>query len=225
MPRSSNLDVTGGGGPGPVAGRIGAAVGGAAKAVSSAAKGSATKTLRARIATLDKALEKGVITRAEYNAEKALAARHFETASGVAGRVAAAGKAAQAGKNATTMLKGAKAVKGAVVKGAAGFAGATAVAGAAAGGRQKGSTTSTRAGAHPTNRFVASRPAGASTKPAATKSSSVTVKSGDTLWGIAKANNTTVAAILKANPTIAQRRSAGKTSIFSGSKVRIPKGK
>lgn len=49
-----------------------------------------------------------------------------------------------------------------------------------------------------------------------------TVKSGDNLWNIAKSNKTTVSAILKANPTIAKRREAGKVDIFSGSKVRIP---
>ena len=52
-----------------------------------------------------------------------------------------------------------------------------------------------------------------------------TVKSGDNLWNIARANKTTVSAILKANPIIAKRREAGKVDIFSGSKVRIPKGK
>lgn len=49
-----------------------------------------------------------------------------------------------------------------------------------------------------------------------------TVKKGDTLWDIAQKNNTTVAALLKANPTIAKRKAAGKTTIFSGTKVRIP---
>jgi LysM repeat protein len=51
------------------------------------------------------------------------------------------------------------------------------------------------------------------------------VKHGDTLWGIARDNKTTVSAILGANPTIAERRKNGQTSIFSGTKVRIPKGK
>lgn len=51
------------------------------------------------------------------------------------------------------------------------------------------------------------------------------VKRGDTLWGIAQKNNTTVSALLKANPTIAKRKAEGKVTIFSGSKVRIPKGK
>ena len=50
----------------------------------------------------------------------------------------------------------------------------------------------------------------------------VTVKSGQTLSGIAKANNTTVSAILKANPTLAARQSAGQTVLFSGTKVTIP---
>lgn len=49
-----------------------------------------------------------------------------------------------------------------------------------------------------------------------------TVKRGDTLWDIAQSNKTTVSALLKANPVIAERRKAGKTSIYSGSKVRIP---
>lgn len=51
---------------------------------------------------------------------------------------------------------------------------------------------------------------------------SYTVKSGDNLWDIAQRNKTTVSALLKANPTIAQRRKAGKVDIYSGSKVRIP---
>lgn len=49
-----------------------------------------------------------------------------------------------------------------------------------------------------------------------------TVKSGDSLWAIAQKNNTTVSAILKANPTIAKRRESGKVDIFSGSKVKLP---
>ena len=67
---------------------------------------------------------------------------------------------------------------------------------------------------------------GTVTKPTgSTQSRSVhTVKRGDTLWDIAQKNNTTVSALLKANPTIAQRKAAGKVTIFSGSKVRIPKG-
>ena len=52
----------------------------------------------------------------------------------------------------------------------------------------------------------------------------VPVKSGDTLYGIAKANDTTVAAILAdpRNATIAARVEAGTTPIFSGSSVAIP---
>lgn len=50
----------------------------------------------------------------------------------------------------------------------------------------------------------------------------VTVKSGQTLSGIAKANNTTVTKILAANPTLAARQSAGQTVLFSGTKVTIP---
>lgn len=52
-----------------------------------------------------------------------------------------------------------------------------------------------------------------------------TVKSGDNLSKIAAQNGTTVSALLKANPTIAARRKAGKVDIFSGSKVRLPGGK
>lgn len=51
------------------------------------------------------------------------------------------------------------------------------------------------------------------------------VKRGDTLWDIAQANNTTVSTLLKLNPTIAKRKADGKVDIFSGSKVRLPKGK
>lgn len=51
----------------------------------------------------------------------------------------------------------------------------------------------------------------------------VTVKRGDTLWGIARDNSTTVDALLKANPTLAKRKAAGKTVLFSNTKVRIPK--
>lgn len=51
---------------------------------------------------------------------------------------------------------------------------------------------------------------------------SYTVKKGDSLWAIAKANKTSVDALLKANPEIAKRKAAGKTTIYSGSKVRIP---
>lgn len=50
----------------------------------------------------------------------------------------------------------------------------------------------------------------------------VTVKSGQTLSSIAKANNTTVTKILAANPTLAARQSAGQTVLFSGTKVTIP---
>lgn len=52
----------------------------------------------------------------------------------------------------------------------------------------------------------------------------VPVKSGDTLSGIAKANGTTVDAILAdpRNATIAARAAAGQTAIFSGSSVAIP---
>jgi len=52
----------------------------------------------------------------------------------------------------------------------------------------------------------------------------VPVKSGDTLSGIAKANGTTVSAILAdpRNATIAARVEAGQTAIFNGSSVAIP---
>lgn len=52
----------------------------------------------------------------------------------------------------------------------------------------------------------------------------VPVKSGDTLSGIAKANGTTVDAILAdpRNATIASRVASGKTAIFNGSSVAIP---
>lgn len=50
----------------------------------------------------------------------------------------------------------------------------------------------------------------------------VTVTSGQTLSGIAKANNTTVKAILNANPVLAQRQAAGTTVLFNGTKVTIP---
>jgi hypothetical protein len=52
----------------------------------------------------------------------------------------------------------------------------------------------------------------------------VTVKTGQTLAQIAKANNTTVAAILAdpANKVIAERVAAGTTPVFGNSKVAIP---
>lgn len=49
----------------------------------------------------------------------------------------------------------------------------------------------------------------------------VPVKKGDTLSGIAKAQGTTVAQILKDNPTLAARAAAGETVLFSGTKVKI----
>ena len=79
--------------------------------------------------------------------------------------------------------------------------------------------------------------AGRVTKPAAKSAASktnknytpvngvYTVKSGDNLWNIAQANKTTVSSLLKANPVIAERIKNKKVDIFSGSKVRIPKGK
>lgn len=49
-----------------------------------------------------------------------------------------------------------------------------------------------------------------------------TVKSGDTLSGIAKANKTTVAKILAVNPTLAARQKAGTTVLFNNTKVTLP---
>jgi len=46
-------------------------------------------------------------------------------------------------------------------------------------------------------------------------------KSGDTLSGIAKANGTTVAQILKDNPKLAARAEAGTTVLFAGTNVKI----
>ena len=50
----------------------------------------------------------------------------------------------------------------------------------------------------------------------------ITVKRGDTLSGIAKANGTTVEQILASNPTLAARSKAGTTVLFNGTTVRIP---
>lgn len=76
---------------------------------------------------------------------------------------------------------------------------------------------------------ASSRPTSTKSTPNASKTpsgaSTHVVKRGDTLWDIAQANNTTVSTLLKLNPQIAQRKAEGKTTIFSGSKVRIPKGK
>jgi TP901 family phage tail tape measure protein len=65
---------------------------------------------------------------------------------------------------------------------------------------------------------------GATTKTG-TKTSSITVtaKSGQTLSSIAKANKTTVSAILSANPKFTQdSKYKGGSTIFSGTKVKIP---
>lgn len=73
------------------------------------------------------------------------------------------------------------------------------------------------------------RPTRSTSKSSTTSSTPKTVKgahvvkTGDTLWGIAKANKTTVAKLYEANPTLAARKKAGKVQIFSGTKVRIPK--
>lgn len=80
-----------------------------------------------------------------------------------------------------------------------------------------------------TARPVFSRPNATKTKPSSTaaptaaKSGTHAVSKGDTLWAIAKANNTSVDAILKVNPELAKRKAAGKTMLFTGTKVRIPK--
>lgn len=48
------------------------------------------------------------------------------------------------------------------------------------------------------------------------------VKKGDSLYAIAKANNTTVANLYKLNPSLAARKAAGKNVIFSNSLVKVP---
>jgi TP901 family phage tail tape measure protein len=65
---------------------------------------------------------------------------------------------------------------------------------------------------------------GATTKTGAkTSSITVTAKSGQTLSSIAKANKTTVSAILSANPKFTQdSKYKGGSTIFSGTKVKIP---
>lgn len=68
------------------------------------------------------------------------------------------------------------------------------------------------------------KPTNGSKAPSGAVKGTYTVKSGDSLWKIAQKSNTTVSSLLKANPAIAKRREAGKVDIFSGSKVRIPKG-
>jgi hypothetical protein len=60
-------------------------------------------------------------------------------------------------------------------------------------------------------------------KPTTTVKAPVVVKPGDTLSGIAKANKTTVSALLAANPVLTTnpKYNNGKT-IFSGTKIRLP---
>lgn len=48
------------------------------------------------------------------------------------------------------------------------------------------------------------------------------VKKGDSLYAIAKANNTTVANLYKLNPALASRKAAGKNVIFSNTLVKVP---
>lgn len=50
----------------------------------------------------------------------------------------------------------------------------------------------------------------------------VRVKSGDTLSGIAKSNKTTVAALYKANPSLAKRKAEGKVEIFANTLIKLP---
>ena len=62
-------------------------------------------------------------------------------------------------------------------------------------------------------------------KPAAPKKDykGYRVKSGDTMWDIAKDNGVTLEQLYKANPIIAKRTASGKVDIFANSLVRIPK--
>jgi LysM repeat protein len=55
-----------------------------------------------------------------------------------------------------------------------------------------------------------------------TKTGVVTAKPGTTLSGIAKANKTTVAEILAANPVLKARSDAGKTVLFNNTTVKLP---
>ena len=78
---------------------------------------------------------------------------------------------------------------------------------------KKGSTTRPK---------VSTGAGGATTQT--TSSSKYTVKKGDTLWGIAKANNTTLAELRKANPDIMKKKKYKQGSmIWSGTQVNIPK--
>lgn len=78
---------------------------------------------------------------------------------------------------------------------------------------KKGSTTRPK---------VSTGAGGATTQT--TPSSKYTVKKGDTLYGIAKANNTTLAELRKANPDIMKKKKYKQGSmIWSGTQVNIPK--
>jgi hypothetical protein len=137
-----------------------------------------------------------------------------------------------------------KAAKGGILKGAA------RLAGKAVTGRVGLAVTAASLLGEPVLRALTKQPAGArkrgETKPVSevigTKSrsnqpritgqgrfigaggSTYTVKKGDTLSGIAKANNTTLAAIREANPKFTKNKKYKQGSmIYSGTKVRIPK--
>jgi LysM repeat protein len=61
------------------------------------------------------------------------------------------------------------------------------------------------------------------TTPAPSAVKGYRVKKGDTLYDIARKNNTTLSTIYKLNPTIKKRKDAGKVDIFANTLVRLPK--
>lgn len=235
------------------------------------AAATAANAFRRRKATIERALDRGQITRAEYNEEMAKATKQFESASGKATKIAERGAnvansraAAKPASNLSKIKTGAKTVvgkaKGAGVVGAVltgvqvGVAADQAIKGyldkktgrnAPTAGKlsQADIAKIRKQGVSKDNMFsdvvrksTQSKPkpstgkGGTSSTPRPSGGSTArpgtyTVRSGDSLSKIASKNGTTVQAILKANPTIASRRKAGKVDIFSGSKVRIPKGK